>query len=96
MLELARLLRHQQAALVADAFGRHVLVGLRLLQDGRGMNAGLGRERALADVGRMPVRRLVQHLIEHAARVRQRAQPLRRHAGLEAHRRTRSSTAASG
>ena len=83
MLDLPRLLRDQQVPLVADAFGRDVLVGLRLLDDGRGVDAGLGRERAFADVGRVAVGRAVQHLVEHAAGVRQRAQPLRRHAGLE-------------
>ena len=70
---LARLLRHQQVPAVADALGRHVLVGRRLLDDGRGVDAGLGRERALADVGRMPVGRPVQNLVEHAAGVRQLA-----------------------
>ena len=70
--------------LVADALGRDVLVRLRLLEDGGGVDAGLGGEGAVADVGRVAVGIAVQHLIEDAAGVRQRAQPLGRDAGFEA------------
>ena len=70
-VRLAGLVGDQHAAAVADAFRLHVLVGGRLLEDGRRMDAGLGGERRLADVGRLPVRRAVQDLVEHAARMRQ-------------------------
>ena len=90
------LLRHQDAALVADAFRRNVLVGFRLLDQRRSMDAGFGRKGAFADVGRVPVRRFVQHFIENAAGVRQRPQPVGRNAGCRRHRRIRSSKAASG
>ena len=48
------------------ALGRHVLVGRRVLHDGGGMDAGLGRERALAHIGRVAVGRAVEHLVERA------------------------------
>src|SRR5262249_29947084 len=41
-----------------------MLIGLRFLDDGRGMNAGLRRERALAYIGRMTIRRPVEELVE--------------------------------
>ena len=50
----------------------------------RGVNAGLGREGRLADVGRLPVGRAVEDFVEQPAGVGQLAQPLRRHAGLVA------------
>ena len=50
----------------------------------RCVNAGLGRERALAHIWRVTVGRAVQDLVEHAARVRELAQPLGRDAGFEA------------
>ncbi len=47
------------------------------------MDAGLGRERAFAHVGRVTVRSLVQDLIQNAARMRELGETLRRDAGLE-------------
>ena len=44
--------------------GAHVLVGRRILDDCRGMDAGLGGEGAFADIGRVAVRRTVEHLVE--------------------------------
>ena len=52
--------------LLPTSAGVDVLVGLRRLQDRRGMDAGLGRERAVADVGRMAVGRAVENLVERA------------------------------
>ena len=49
----AGLVGNQHAAAVADAFRRHMLIGLGLLDDGRGMDAGLGGEGAPADIGRL-------------------------------------------
>ena len=54
----------EQLALVADALGRNVLVSLRLLDDGRGVNAGLGGERALAHIRGVTIRRPVEELVE--------------------------------
>ena len=48
------------------------------------MNAGLGREGRLADVGRLPVGRAVEDFVQQPTGVGQLAQPLRRHAGLVA------------
>ena len=47
------------------------------------MNAGLGGEGRRPDIGRVPVRRAVEHFVEGARDVRDLAQSLRRHAGLE-------------
>src|SRR6516225_11090572 len=51
----AGLIRHQQLAPIAHRSGRHVLVGRGLLHDGGGVNAGLGRKRAFAHIGGVPV-----------------------------------------
>jgi hypothetical protein len=53
------------------ASGAHVLVGRRVLDDRRGVDAGLGGERTLAHIGRVPVGRAVEHLVERARGVRQ-------------------------
>ena len=50
----------------------------------RGVDAGLGGEGRLADVGRLAVGRAIQQLVEQAAGMRQLPQPLGRHARLEA------------
>ena len=47
------------------------------------MDAGLGGERALADIGRVPVRRAVEHLVERARDLRQRLELVVRHADVE-------------
>ena len=62
----AGLVGHQHLAVIADQFRQHMLVGLRILQHRGGMNAGLGDEGALADIGRMPVRHAVEHVVERA------------------------------
>ena len=49
------LIGDQHAAAVAHGFRLHMLVGFRLLDDGRGMNAGLGGKGALADIGRLRI-----------------------------------------
>ena len=69
---------------VADALGRHVLVGARVLQHGRGVDAGLGGEGGGADIGRMAVRRAVQQLVERARHGVSDASPAVVHADLEA------------
>src|SRR4029077_16859550 len=60
----AGLVGHKELALVADALRRDVLIGLRLLDDSGRMNAGLGRERAFADIRRMTIRRPVEEFVE--------------------------------
>ena len=66
----SRLIRHQKLAPVADAIGRYMLVGRGLLHDGGGVDAGLGREGALADIGRVAIGRAVEHLVERVGRMR--------------------------
>ncbi len=46
-----------------------MLIGGGVLEDGGGVDAGLGGERALAHIGRVAVRRPVQHLVQHAGGV---------------------------
>src|SRR5688500_12974054 len=41
-----------------------MLVGLRLLQNRGCVDPGLGGEGAVADIGRVPIRRAVEHLVE--------------------------------
>ena len=48
-----------------------MLVGLRVLEHRRGMNAGLGDEGAFADIGRMAVRRAVEHVVQRARHLHQ-------------------------
>ena len=67
----ARLIGNQNLAPVADALRRDMLVGRRLLKDRRGMDAGFGGEGAFADIGRMPVRRAVEHLVERVRDMRE-------------------------
>ena len=62
----AGLVGDQELAPVADRLGRDVLVGRGILHDRGGMDAGLGGEGALADIGRVAVRRAVEHLVERA------------------------------
>jgi hypothetical protein len=50
-VRLAGLLRHQHMAAVADDGGIDVLVGPRVLEDGRRVDASLGGERRGADIG---------------------------------------------
>ena len=60
-----------------------MLVGLRRLQDGGGVDTGLGRERGGADIGRLAVGRPVQDLVEGVRDVRERLQSGRRNSCLE-------------
>ena len=60
-----------------------MLVGVRILHDRGGMNAGLGHEGAFANIGRMAVRRAVQHVVERARHLHQRRHLLRGDADLE-------------
>ena len=55
-----------------------MLIRFRLLHQRGGMDSCLSRKRALAHIRRMPVRRTVQHLIQHPACMRQGTQPLGR------------------
>ena len=64
--------------------GRHVLVGRGLLHDRGGVDAGLGGERALADIGRVAVGRAVEHLVERVRGMREALELLVRHADVEA------------
>ena len=47
------------------------------------MNAGLGDERTFAHIGRMPVRRAVEHVVERARRLHQGRKAILGHADLE-------------
>ena len=69
--------------MIADGFRQHVLVGMRILHDRGGMNAGLGHEGAFADVRRMAVRRAVEHVVQRARHLHQRRHLLRGDADLE-------------
>ncbi len=70
--------------MVSDRLGRHMFVGLRILQHRGGMNAGLGHERTFADIGRVTVRRAIEHVIERPRNLHQGRHLVRRHADLEA------------
>ena len=95
-VRLAGLVGDQHLAAVAHRLGRHVLVGLGLLHDGRGMDAGLGGEGALAHIGRLAVGRAVQQLVEGARDWVSCGEPLVVDAGLEARRGNAASAPASG
>src|SRR5947209_20303870 len=60
-----------------------MLIGLRVLQHGGGMNPGLGHERAFADVRRVAVRRAIEHVVERARNFQQRRHLALGHADLE-------------
>ena len=74
----------EQPAPVADEVRWHVLVGARILLHGGDMDAAFMREGRLADIRRVAVRRAIEKLIEDARDVGERAEPLRRDAGLVA------------
>ena len=61
---LPRLVGDEEVAPVADRLRRDVLVGPRVLDDGRGVDAGLGGEGARPDIGRLPVGGAVDQLVE--------------------------------
>src|ERR1700722_3059667 len=79
-----RLVGDQDLALVADRFRPHMLVGRGILHDRGGVDAGLGRERAFADIGQMPVRRPVEDFIERVGDVGQVRELVVADADLEA------------
>ena len=62
----AGLIGDQNGALVADALGRDMLVGARVLGERGGVDARLGGEGRGADIGRVPVRRAVEQFVEGA------------------------------
>ncbi len=61
----------QYLTLVTDCVRRDVLIGRRVLGDGRGVNAGLGRKGTLTDIGRMAIGAPVEPLIERVRHLRQ-------------------------
>ena len=63
-VRFAGLIGNQKLAAVANRLRRDMLVGRRLLHDGRRVDAGLGRKRAFPDIGGVAVRRPIEHLIE--------------------------------
>ncbi len=71
-------------AAIADARRVDVLVGARILGDGRGVDAGLGGEGRGADVGRLAVGGAVDHVVEALGDMRSAARALGRDADLEA------------
>ena len=79
----AGLVGHQQLALVADALRRDVLVGRRVLDDRGGVDAGLGGERAFADIGRMAVGGAVEHIVERVRDAREMAERFVGNADIE-------------
>ena len=66
----AGLIGDQKLAAVADALRRDVLVGRGLLHDRGGMDAGLGGERAFADIGRVAVGRAIENFVERVRHAR--------------------------
>ena len=92
----ATLVGDQQPAPVAHRLGRDMLVGARVLLHGRDMDAAFMGEGRFPDIGRVPVGRAVQHLVENARGMGQRAELVRRDPGLEPLGIARSSTSASG
>ena len=73
-----------------------VLVGRRVLRDRRRVDAGLGGEGALTDIGRVAVRRAVEHLVEMRDACARTFQLLVRHRDVEPVRELRTSASASG
>ena len=65
------LVRHQHTAAIAHGFRRHMLVGFRFLDDGRGVDTRLGGECAFANVRRLRVGRTVQEFIKCAGHMGQ-------------------------
>ncbi len=61
-----------------------MFVGARVLQQCRGMDAGLGGEGRGTDIGRLGFGRAVQQLVEIVGKLRQALQRLAIDAGLEA------------
>ena len=55
-----RLIGDENGARVADALGRDMFVGARVLGERGSVNAGLGGESRGADIGRVTVGRAVQ------------------------------------
>ncbi len=79
----SRLIGDQDRAGVADALGRHVLVGAGVFGQSGGVNARLGREGRGADVRRVPIGRPVQQFVEGVRNLGDPAQGLLGDADLE-------------
>ena len=75
-VRLPALVGHQHPAHVADRLRLHMLVGARVLQHRGGVDAGLGREGARADEGRVAVRLAVEDLVDLARHVGELAKRL--------------------
>ena len=65
----SRLIGDENAALVADAFRRHVLVGARVFLHGGGMKPALVREGRRPDIGRVAVGRAVEDFVQQPRRL---------------------------
>ena len=63
-IRLAALVGHHDLAEIADTFGLDMFVGLRILEQCRGVDAGLGGEGRAADIRALVMRRAVEKLIE--------------------------------
>ncbi len=70
--------------MVSDRIGRHVFVGLRILEHRRSMNAGFCHKSAFADIGRVAIGRAIEHIVERPRHLHQRRHLVRRHADFEA------------
>src|SRR6266567_7609300 len=79
----AGLIGYEKLALVADKFGRDVLVSLRFFDNRRSMNAGFGGKRAFADIRRMTIRRAIEQLIEPMGDANDAAERFVRNADVE-------------
>src|SRR6266850_712694 len=80
----AGLIGYQHLAVIADRLGRHVFIGLRILEHCRSVNAGFGHERAFADIGRVSIGCTIEHVVQRPRNLHQGRHLVRRHAGLEA------------
>jgi hypothetical protein len=70
--------------MVANGFGQHVFISMRILHHGRGVNAGFCHEGAFTDVSRVAVGRAVEHVVERPRHPHQRRHLLRRNTDLKA------------
>src|SRR5581483_7334489 len=80
----AALIGNEELAAIADAVRRYVLIGRRILDDRRGVDAGLGGKRALADIGRVAVGSTIEDFIERARNMREVLELLVADADVEA------------
>ncbi len=72
---LAALVGHHHLAVIADQMRLHMLIGAGVLQQRRGMDAGLGGKGGGTDIGQLVVGRAVEQFIEGMGEVGNARQP---------------------